>query len=94
MKQIDDNGCLSLLNRRLGYFSLKEAESENRRYIKTAQTEHELLTLRDERRVFQARFDSLGAVFVLNCRELGGATSLRLVLKTTKKTVYKETTQS
>ena len=53
----------------------------NIRYIKTAQIEDELLTLRDERRVFQERFDSLEAVFVPNCRELGDATSLRLVLE-------------
>lgn len=48
---------------------------------KTAQNVHELLTLQDERQVFQERFDSLEAVFVPNCRELADATSLRLVLK-------------
>lgn len=48
---------------------------------KTAQNVHELLTLQDERQVFQECFDSLEAVFVPNCRELGDATSLRLVLK-------------
>lgn len=51
----------------------------------------ELLTLRDERRVFQERFDSLEAVFVPNCTEFGDATSLRLVLKNKQRTVFKET---
>lgn len=54
----------------------------------------ELLTLRDERRVFQERFDSLEEVFVPNCREFGDATSLRLVLKNNKELYLKKPSES
>ena len=51
------------------------------------ENENELLTLQDERQVFQECFDTLEAIFAPNCRELVSVTFLRLVLKQNKEAV-------